>query len=151
MKRVFTVVLVTLPMTVLFDSRTSHSANVSYTTPIPILLDIVDEIRPLCVRLTYWAFIIMAAGSAHVFCWKITSERQVSRLRSQLFNSILYQDCAWFDCHDTGSLSVTLTRWMIEWNFIILTSTTMQNNVFKYWNIHSIVIILWKRSKKNKL
>ena len=99
-----------LMVTFLSDCRLEFSRNASIATTAPHTEDITTMIRPLCVRLTYWAVIIIAAGSVHVFCWKLTSERQVSRLRSQLFSAILYKDCAWFDSHDTGSLVVTITK-----------------------------------------
>ncbi|KAK2159081.1 hypothetical protein NP493_1733g00026 [Ridgeia piscesae] len=84
------------------DTMATHNATGMET--------LTSAITPVCVRLTYWAAIIIMAGTVHMFCWKLTSERQVSRLRSQLFSAILHQDCAWFDSHDTGSLTVTLTN-----------------------------------------
>ncbi|KAK2181043.1 hypothetical protein NP493_412g00010 [Ridgeia piscesae] len=84
------------------DTMATHNATGMET--------LTSAITPVCVRLTYWAVIIIVAGTIHMFCWKWTSERQVSRLRSQLFSAILHQDCAWFDSHDTGSLTVTLTN-----------------------------------------
>ncbi|KAK2167994.1 hypothetical protein NP493_1249g00018 [Ridgeia piscesae] len=89
----------------LSDCRAAHNATLSPGTET-----LTSDINPLCVRLTYWAVIILVAGTVHTFCWNLTSERQVSRLRSHLFSAILHQDCAWFDSHDTGSLTVTLTN-----------------------------------------
>ncbi|KAI0240736.1 ATP-dependent translocase ABCB1, partial [Lamellibrachia satsuma] len=94
----------------------THSSNVSNTTTFPYLEDITTIIQPLCVRLTYWAVIIIVAGTTHMFCWKMTSERQVSRLRAQLFSAILHQDCVWFDSHDSGSLTVTLSNDIVNVN-----------------------------------
>ncbi|KAI0233434.1 Multidrug resistance protein 2 [Lamellibrachia satsuma] len=91
-------------------SQLEFSRNASIATTATYTEDITTMIRPMCVRLAYWAVIIIAAGNVHVFCWKLTSERQVSRLRSQLFSAILYKDCAWFDRHNTGSLVVTITN-----------------------------------------
>ncbi|KAI0228611.1 ATP-dependent translocase ABCB1 [Lamellibrachia satsuma] len=94
----------------------AQSSNVSNTTTFPYLEDITTTIQPLCVRLTYWAVFIIVAGTTHMFCWKMTSERQVSRLRGQLFSAILHQDCVWFNCHDSGSLIVTLSNDIVNVN-----------------------------------
>ncbi|KAK2159079.1 hypothetical protein NP493_1733g00033 [Ridgeia piscesae] len=87
-----------------------HFSNDSNAIFTPESEDVTITIIPICIRLVACAIAILAAVTVHAFCWKLTSERQVSRLRSQLFSSMLHQDCAWFDSHDTGSLTVTLTN-----------------------------------------
>ena len=90
--------------------RVASLSNYSTGTAPTDVVDLVEEIRPLCIRLTYWAVVIIVAGTAHMMCWKLTSDRQVSRLRAELFSAILHQDCVWFDSHDTGALTVVLTK-----------------------------------------
>ena len=89
-----------------------HSFNDSNATLSPELEDVTITIIPICISLAACALAILVAGTVHAFCWKLTSERQVSRLRSQLLSAILHQNCAWFDSHDTGSLIVTLTKYV---------------------------------------
>ncbi|KAK2167990.1 hypothetical protein NP493_1249g00047 [Ridgeia piscesae] len=90
--------------------HTTQSYNESNGTKPQELEDITVSVVPLCLNLFYLGLGILVVGSTHMSCWKLTSNRQVSRLRSQLFSAILHQDCAWLDSHDTGSLTVIITK-----------------------------------------
>ena len=103
-----------------FECRyTTQSYNESNGTEPQELEDITVSVVPLCFNLFYLALGILVVGSTHMFCWKLTSQRQVSRLRSQLFSAILHQDCAWFDSHDTGSLTVIITKYVYRLIFFL--------------------------------
>ena len=104
----------------MFVCRAKNSFNDSSATVIPELEDVTITIIPICIRLAACALAILMAGTVQAFCWKLTSQRQVTRLRSQLFSAILHQDCAWFDSHDSGSLTVTLTKYVHRLIFLQL-------------------------------
>ena len=43
-------------------------------------------------------------------CWLTSSYRQVQRIRTELFRSILKQEIGWFDTHDSGELNTRLSE-----------------------------------------
>ncbi|XP_049519025.1 phosphatidylcholine translocator ABCB4-like [Dermacentor silvarum] len=63
-------------------------------------------------------YVIIAAGVfvssfIHVWCWTRACDRQLYRLRQELFYSILRQDAAWFDSHRVTEVASRMSEYVL--------------------------------------
>lgn len=54
--------------------------------------------------------IVLFAAYMQVAFWTLAAGRQVKRLRTIFFHSILKQDIGWFDVNETGQLNTRLAE-----------------------------------------
>ncbi|KAJ8313878.1 hypothetical protein KUTeg_008439 [Tegillarca granosa] len=70
---------------------------------IPIILPI--SVYFCCVGVAAFIF-----SCIHSFCFNIAAQRQMKRIHTRFFRSILQQDISWFDTHKTGELSARFSH-----------------------------------------
>ena len=74
----------------------------------------VPDIEDSMLTIAYWyigiAHAILISGYLMMACWSLAAERQIHKIRLEVFRSILRQDIAWFDYHDAGELNSRLVE-----------------------------------------
>ncbi|KAI6228032.1 P glycoprotein 16 [Aphelenchoides besseyi] len=61
------------------------------------------------IQYVYYGFIVFTSAFLSISCWHVLCERQIHKIRTQFFRSILRQEVAWFDKHPAGSLTTQLS------------------------------------------
>ncbi|CAI5437488.1 unnamed protein product [Caenorhabditis angaria] len=72
------------------------------------LSDHFDHLKPHAIQLLSMYIIQSALTFAYISFLTILGERMAMKMRSELFNKLLYLDMAFFDSHKTGELSARL-------------------------------------------
>lgn len=89
---------VTLPPSESFRDALRRSGAMSMFDPITVL-QYNDTMNKFALTYVIIAAVVFIASFIHVWCWTRACDRQLYRLRQELFYSLLRQDAAWFDRH----------------------------------------------------
>ncbi|SPQ97565.1 ABC transporter transmembrane region [Plasmodiophora brassicae] len=67
-----------------------------------------DKVSEICVQFVYVGLVAFAASWLQVSCWALVADRQALHIRKTYLQSLLRQECAWFDTQEPGKLSTRL-------------------------------------------
>lgn len=73
----------------------------------PTFLEVVTHYTWVFVGLGVAGWLL---GGGHVALFRLASQRQMTRLRSHLFSSLMRQELGWFDASSPGEISSHLTQ-----------------------------------------
>ncbi|KAH7958513.1 hypothetical protein HPB49_002105 [Dermacentor silvarum] len=88
----------TLPPPQTFGEAIRRSGAQSMFDPVTIL-EYNITMNKFALTYVIIAAVVFVSSFIHVWCWTRACDRQLYRLRQELFYSILRQDAAWFDRH----------------------------------------------------
>ncbi|XP_077534153.1 ATP-dependent translocase ABCB1-like isoform X2 [Haemaphysalis longicornis] len=88
----------TLPPAESFGDALRRSGAMSMFDPITVL-QYNDIMNKFALTYVIIAAVVFVSSFIHVWCWTRACDRQLYRLRQELFYSLLRQDAAWFDRH----------------------------------------------------
>ena len=98
---------------VIFGALTDDFVEYGRCKLTPNCTDLPD-IEDSTLKIAYWyigiAHVILISGYLMMACWSLTADRQIYKIRLEIFRSILRQDIAWFDYHDAGELNSRLVE-----------------------------------------
>ncbi|XP_077510416.1 ATP-dependent translocase ABCB1-like isoform X2 [Amblyomma americanum] len=88
----------TLPPAETFGEAIRRSGAMSMFDPVTIL-EYNNTMNKFALTYVIIAAVVFVSSFIHVWCWTRACDRQLYRLRQELFYSLLRQDAAWFDRH----------------------------------------------------
>ncbi|XP_033224904.1 ATP-dependent translocase ABCB1-like [Belonocnema kinseyi] len=77
--------------------------------------DIMDSVTTFAVGTTFVGSIMLILTYASIFLFNYTSQKQIFRVRTMYFRSILHQDIGWYDIMNSGDVASRLTEDIIKY------------------------------------
>ena len=74
------------------------------------VIDIEEEMTKFALFYVYIAIATIVSGYFQNMLWLLSSIRQVFKIRTGCFHSVLRQDIGWFDTTDSGEISTRMTE-----------------------------------------
>ncbi|XP_055338409.1 ATP-dependent translocase ABCB1-like [Paramacrobiotus metropolitanus] len=83
--------------------------NSSFSPIIPSATYMEEQINKFTYRYLYIGAASFVASVFQVACWVTACERQIHKMKKKFLHSVLRQEMAWFDTHESGSLTTRLS------------------------------------------
>lgn len=77
-----------------------------------VVTDIMDSVTTFAVGTTVVGTIMLTLTYASIFLFNYTSQKQIFRVRTMYFRSILHQDISWYDVMNSGDVASRLTEYV---------------------------------------
>ena len=75
-----------------------------------VVTDIMDSVTSFAIGTTAVGSVMLTLTYASIFLFNYTSQRQIFRIRTLYFRSILHQDISWYDVTNSGDIASRLTE-----------------------------------------
>ncbi|GAV06617.1 hypothetical protein RvY_16576 [Ramazzottius varieornatus] len=90
------------------DDGTSRAIDPTGVPP-DFMAEMTRKMDIVVLRYAYIGCVVLVSSSIQVACWTTACERQIHKMRKKFLHSILRQEMAWFDSHESGSLTSRLS------------------------------------------
>ncbi|XP_056308710.1 ATP-dependent translocase ABCB1-like [Danio aesculapii] len=93
----------------LLDNLKNITLPPNFTFPQTSNITLGEKMTTHAIYYSIMGFVVLVAAYMQVAFWTLAAGRQVKKLRTTFFHSIMKQEIGWFDVNETGQLNTRLT------------------------------------------